>query len=157
MSIRGTEKADLGPLVVEARTGFVRQRFRVSHGPGSNMVDALFGSSRDEWVEMYAGPKGMELIQGLLPNLIIKWASHDWQGKAPADWQAFEIHVPSAVAVTDPKPSFLDVIPEGQSVGDSTRDQLCLLIAFGVKRAGGRAAVFREDGRREIFRPQLAG
>ena len=61
-----------------------------------NMADALFGSGRDESVEMYAGPKGREIIQRLFPSLVIEWASHDWQAKWPADWQAFEIHLPSA-------------------------------------------------------------
>src|SRR5262249_36908196 len=51
-----------------------------------------------------------------LTGIRCKWVSHDWQGKWPADWQAFEIHLPSAVAKTNPKPSFLDVIPGGRSV-----------------------------------------
>ena len=129
--------------------------FKMNPAEIPNMADALFGSGRDESVEMYAGSKGREIIQRLFPNLVIKWASHDWQGKWPADWQAFEIHLPSAVAKTNPKPSFLDVIPGGRSVKDSTRDQLCLLLALGVKRAGGRAAVLRQDGKCDIYVPQL--
>jgi hypothetical protein len=82
-------------------------------------------------------------------------ASHDWQGKWSADWQAFEIYLPSAVAKTNPKPSFLDVIPGGRTVKDSTRDQLCLLLALGVKRAGDRAAVLRQDGKCDIYVPQV--
>ena len=131
------------------------QGFKMNPAEIPNMADALFGSGRDESVEMYAGPKGREIIQRLFPNLVIKWASHDWQGKWPADWQAFEIHLPSAAEKTNPEPSFLDVIPGRQSVKDSTRDQICFLLALGVKRAGGRAAVLRQDGKCDIYVPQL--
>ena len=130
--------------------------FKTNPAEIPNMADALFGSGRDGSVEMYAGPKGQELIQGLFPNLIFKWASHDWQGKWPADWQAVEIHLPSAVTKMNSKPSFFDAIPEGRSIEDITRDQLCLLLALGVKRAGGRAAVLRQDGKCDLYVPRLA-
>jgi hypothetical protein len=51
----------------------------------------------------------------------------------------------------------LEVIPAGRTIDDGSPDQLALLLAFGVRRDGGRAAILRQnDGAVsvEIFTPR---
>ena len=56
--------------------------FKMNPAEIPNMADALFGSGRDESVEMYAGPKGREIIQRLFPNLVITVSGPVTTGRA---------------------------------------------------------------------------
>jgi hypothetical protein len=105
-----------------------------------NIVDAVFDPDHDRpgWVIMAANAKGCQHIENLFPHLRIRWRK---TGPAlPADWREFKINVPHVASRFGTRLP-LDVIPEGDSVDDSSPEQLAMLLAFGVKCDGGRAAV----------------
>src|SRR5205807_8722157 len=117
------------------------------------MVDAFFdGDQTDErrgWVVMLANAKGRELIEGLFPNVGIAWRPEDRSGANfnPPGFRAFEIHVPGLVEQLPETNLPLDVIPPGETINDASGDGCATLLALGVRRAGGRAAIIHHDGK----------
>jgi len=105
-----------------------------------NIVDAVFDPDHDQpgWVIMAANPKGCQHIENLFPHTRIRWRHAG--PELPADWREFKINVPTAASRFGARLP-LDVIGAGDSIDDSTPEQLAMLLAFGVRRDGGRAAV----------------
>jgi hypothetical protein len=67
-----------------------------------------------------------------------------------------KVNLPEVVSSTQTNLP-LEVIPAGRTIDDGSPDQLALLLAFGVRRDGGRAAILRQnDGAVsvEIFTPR---
>ncbi len=120
-----------------------------------NMVDAIFDGDHEMpgWVIMAANGKGRDLINGLFPQGHIEWR---FAPDFPAGWLGFKINLPDVASATETKLP-LDVIPAGRTIDNCEPDQLALILAFGVRRAGGRAAIVRRDNEAmeiEIFIPQ---
>jgi hypothetical protein len=139
-----------------------------------NMVDAIFDGDHEMpgWVLMCAGPRGRKLVNALFPDAHIEWSRR--KGFSPdfypiaQDWLGFKIHVPGVVSelgALGAKTNLpLDLIPAGQLIEDCTPEQAAMLLAFGVTRAGGSAAIVRRTvpddhtGRSiylQIFRSQM--
>jgi hypothetical protein len=109
-----------------------------------NMVDAVFdGDHRmPGWVGMFANTKGCGHVDDLFPEEHIEW--HELPPGLPDDWRGMRVNLTEAVSATKTNLP-LDVIQAGRTIDDSTPDQLALLLAFGVRRDGGRAAIIRRN------------
>jgi hypothetical protein len=139
------------------------KRLKVTDIP--NMLDAVFDGDQDMpgWVIMCASPKGRELVNALFPDAQIEWSkrrgiSSDFYEMAP-DWAGFKIHVPGVVAELPRTNLPLDLVQAAeQTVEDCTPEQLAMLLAVGVQRAGGCAAIVRHTKRSmrlEVFTPRM--
>jgi len=115
------------------------QAFTMKLGDLPNMVDAVFDGDRKShgWVLMFANAKGCNHVDALFPQVQIEW--HEVGPGFPANWRGVKVNLPEAVSSTQTNLP-LEVIPAGRTIDDSTPDQLALLLAFGVRRDGGRAA-----------------
>jgi hypothetical protein len=121
-----------------------------------NMVDAVFDGDRKRpgWVHMFANAEGCGHIDGLFPQARIEW--RELPPSLLADWRGMRVNLPEVVSATTTNLP-LEVIPAGRTIDDSTPDQLALLLAFGVRRDGGRAAILRQNNGTvsvEIFTPR---
>ena len=130
--------------------------FTMLLGDLPNMVDAIFDGDHKMpgRVLMFANAKGCGHIDGLFPQAHIEW--HELPPGLPADWRGMTVNLPAAVSATKTNLP-LEVIPAGRTIDDSTPDQLALLLAFGVRRDGGRAAILRQNNGAvsvEIFTPR---
>jgi len=121
-----------------------------------NMVDAVFDGDHKRlgWVHMFANAKGCDHVDGLFPQAHIEW--RELGPGLLADWRGMRVNLPEVVSTTTTNLP-LEVIPSGRTIDDSTPDQLALLLAFGVRRDGGRAAILRQNNGGvsvEIFIPR---
>ena len=122
-----------------------------------NMVDAIFDGDhkRFGWVHMFANVKGCNLVDALFPQACIEWRELPLPG-LPDDWCSMKVNLPEVVLTTTTNLP-LEVIPAERTIDDCTPDQLALLLAFGVRRDGGRAAILRKSNGAvsvEIFTPR---
>ena len=122
-----------------------------------NMVDAIFDGDQKRfgWVHMFANVKGCNHVDALFPQAQIAWRELPLPG-LPDDWRGMRVDLPEVVSSTTTNLP-LEVIPAGRTIDDSTPDQLALLLAFGVRRDGGRAAILRQNNGAvsvEIFTPR---
>ncbi|MGA2311633.1 MAG: hypothetical protein ABSF87_04585 [Xanthobacteraceae bacterium] len=130
--------------------------FTMKLGDLPNMVDAVFDGDQKMpgWVLMFANAKGCAHVDGLFPQAHIEWC--ELPPGLPADWRGMKVNLPEVVSATQTNLP-LEVIPAGRTIDDSNPDQLALLLAFGVRRDGGRAAILRHNNgavRVEIFAPR---
>jgi len=121
-----------------------------------SMVDAIFdGDQRmPGWVLMFGNAKGCAHVDGLFSEAHIEW--RELGPGFPADWFSMKVNLPEVVSATKTNLP-LEVIPAGRTIDDSNPDQLALLLAFGVRRDGGRAAILRQSNGAvsvEIFAPR---
>ena len=131
--------------------------FTMKLGDLPNMVDAIFDGDHKSpgWVHMFANAKGCNHVDALFPQACIEWRELPLPG-LPDDWRGMKVNLPEAVSMTTTNLP-LKVIPAGRTIDDSTPDQLALLLAFGVRRDGGRAAILRRSNGAvsvEIFAPR---
>jgi hypothetical protein len=122
-----------------------------------NMVDAVFDGDHKTpgWVLMFANAKGCDHVDGLFPQAHIDWRELGRPG-LPADWRGMKVNLPEVVSSTKTNLP-LEVIPAGRTIDDCNPDQLALLLAFGVRRDGGRAAILRQNNGAvsvDIFTPR---
>ena len=130
--------------------------FTMKLGDLPNMVDAIFDGDhkRFGWVLMFANAKGRDHVDGLFPQAHIAW--RELGPGFPADWRGMKVNLPEVVSSTITNLP-LEVIPAGRTIDDSNPDQLALLLAFGVRRDGGRAAILRQNNGAvsvELFTPR---
>ena len=130
--------------------------FTMKLGDLPNMVDAVFDGDREMpgWVLMFANAKGCGHVDGLFPQACIEWRELPLPG-LPDDWRGMKVNLPEAVSTTTTNLP-LEVIPAERTIGDCTPDQFALLLAFGVRRDGGRAAILRQNNGAvsvELFTP----
>jgi hypothetical protein len=132
----------LGVSVAQDDTG---KAFTMRLGDLPNMVDAVFDGHRKMpgWVHMFANAKGCNHVDGLFPEAHIEWRELPLPG-LPDDWRGMKVNLPEAVSTTTTNLP-LEVIPAERTIDDCSSDQLALLLAFGVRRDGGRAAILRQD------------
>ena len=130
--------------------------FTMKLGDLPNMVDAVFDGDQKMpgWVLMFANAKGCAQVDALFPQSRIEW----WQLPPgfPDGWHGMKVNLPEVVSATKTNLP-LEVIPAGRSIDDCSPDQLALLLAFGVRRDGGRAAILRQNTGAvsvEIFAPR---
>jgi hypothetical protein len=120
------------------------QAFTMKLGDLPNMVDAVFDGHHKMpgWVHMFANAKGCNHVDALFPQADIPW----WQlpPGLPGDWRGMKVNVPEVVSASTTNLP-LHVIPAGRTIDDCTPDQLALLLAFGVRRNGGRTAILRQN------------
>jgi len=118
--------------------------FTMKLGDLPNMVDAIFDGDHERpgWVHMFANAKGCAHVDGLFPEAHIEW--RELGPGFPADWHSMKVNLPEVVSTTTTNLP-LEVIPAGRTIHDSNPDQLALLLAFGVRRDGGRAAILRQN------------
>ena len=122
-----------------------------------NMVDAVFDGDhkRPGWVHMFANAKGSNHVDALFPQACIEWRELPLPG-LPDDWRSMKVNLPEVVSTTTTNLP-LEVIPAERTIDDCTPDQFALLLAFGVRRDGGRAAILRQSNGAvsvEIFTPR---
>jgi len=130
--------------------------FTMKLGDLPNMVDAIFDGDHERpgWVHMFANAKGCDHVDALFPQAHIEW--RELGPGFPADWFSMKVNLPEVVSATKTNLP-LEVIPAGRTIDDSNPDQLALLLAFGVRRDGGRAAILRQSNGAvsvEIFTPR---
>jgi hypothetical protein len=130
--------------------------FTMKLGDLPNMVDAVFDGDREMpgWVLMFANAKGCGHVDGLFPQACIEWRELPLPG-LPDDWRGMKVNLPEAVSTTTTNLP-LEVIPAERTIDDCTPDQFALLLAFGVRRDGGRAAILRQNNGAvsvELFTP----
>jgi hypothetical protein len=130
--------------------------FTIKWGDIPNMVDAVFDGDHKMpgWVLMFANTKGCGHVDGLFPEEHIAW--HKLPPGLPEDWRGMRVNLTEVVSATKTNLP-LEVIQAGRTIGDSSPDQLALLLAFGVRRDGGRAAIIRRNNGAEsveIFVPR---
>jgi hypothetical protein len=121
-----------------------------------NMVDAVFDGDHKVpgWVLMFANAKGCHHVDALFPQAHIDW--RELGPGLPADWRGMKVNLPEVVSATETNLP-LEVIPAGRTIDDCNPDQLALLLAFGVRRDGGRAAILRQNNGAvsvDIFTPR---
>jgi hypothetical protein len=87
---------------------------------------------------MFANATGCDHIDDLLPQVQIEW--HEVGPGFPANWRGVKVNLPEVVSSTQTNLP-LEVILTGRTIDDGSPDQLALLLAFGVRRDGGRAAI----------------
>jgi hypothetical protein len=131
--------------------------FTMKLGDLPNMVDAVFDGDHKSpgWVHMFANAKGCAHVDGLFPEAHIEWRELPLPG-LPDDWRGIKVNLPEAVSTTTTNLP-LEVIPAERTINDCTPDQFALLLAFGVRRDGGRAAILRQNNGAvsvEIFTPR---
>jgi hypothetical protein len=120
-----------------------------------NMVDAVFDPDYEMpgWVLMFANAKGRDHVEGLFPQAHIAWREAGPQ--FPDDWRGFKINLPNVVSATETKLP-LD-ITGSCNLDHATPAALAFLLAIGVKRQGGRAAIVdytKGAPRLEVFTPR---
>jgi hypothetical protein len=130
--------------------------FTMKLGDLPNMVDAVFDGDhkRPGWVHMFANTKGCDHVDALFPQTHIEW--RELGPGFPDGWRSMKVNLPEVIWATKTNLP-LEVIPAGRTIDDSTPDQLALLLAFGVRRDGGRAAILRQNNGAvsvEIFTPR---
>ncbi len=130
--------------------------FTMKLGDLPNMVDAIFDGDHERpgWVHMFANAKGCDHVDALFPQAHIEW--RELPPGLPADWFSMKVNLPEVVSATQTNLP-LEVIPAGRTIVDGSPDQLALLLAFGVRRDGGRAAILRQNNGTvsvEIFTPR---
>lgn len=115
--------------------------FTMRLGDLLNMVDTVFDGHHKMpgWVHMFANAKGCNHVDALFPQACIEWRELLPPG-LPDDWRGMQVNLPEAVSTTTTKLP-LEVISAGRTIDDCSPDQLALLLAFGVRRDGGRAAI----------------
>ena len=69
----------------------------------------------------------------------------------PADWRAFDINLPDAIAATETKLPL--EITGGADLDEANPDVLANMLASGVSQQGGRSAIYREDKGFNIYVP----
>jgi hypothetical protein len=115
------------------------------------MLDALFEGNHNYqpngWVIMDVNDKGRDYVNALFPGARIAWRAPS--DGLPADWHGFEINVPGVVNTMETKLPL--EIAEGVDLHEANPDVSAFLLAIGVVRQGGRAAIYR-NGSLEIFR-----
>ena len=118
--------------------------FTMKLGDLPNMVDAIFDGDhkRFGWVLMFTNAKGCDHVDGLFPEAHIKW--RELPPDLLNDWRGMQVNLPEAVSATKTNLP-LEVIKAGRTIDDCTPDQFALLLAFGVRRDGGRAAIIRRN------------
>jgi urease gamma subunit len=118
--------------------------FTMKLGDLPNMVDAVFDGHHKMpgWVHMFANAKGCDHVDGLFPEAHIEW--RELPPGLPNDWRGMQVNLPEAVSATTTHLP-LEVIPAGRTIDDCSPDQFALLLAFGVRRDGGRAAILRQN------------
>jgi hypothetical protein len=118
--------------------------FTIKWGDMPNMVDAVFDGDHKMpgWVLMFANTKGCGHVDGLFPEAHIEW--HELPTGLPDDWRGMRVNLTEVVSATKTNLP-LEVIQTERTIDDSTPDQLALLLAFGVRRDGGRAAVLSHN------------
>ena len=124
---------------------------RVTLSEVADMVDAIFIGNRDEhgWVTMWANAKGCGCINALFPQDEIEWYD-DRTPQVPCDWHNCELNVPEA-ALTMENRLPLEITMDAD-LDAATPDALAFLLACGVKRQGGRSAVYFDRAARvEIY------
>jgi len=145
---------------IPLETGPVRdatvKTFTMKLGDLPSMVDAVFDGDHKRlgWVHMFANAKGCDHIDGLLPQVQIEW--HEVGPGFPANWRGVKVNLPKVVRSTKTNLP-LEIIPAGRTIDDGSPDQLALLLAFGVRREGGRAAILRQNNGAvsvDIFTPR---
>jgi hypothetical protein len=120
-----------------------------------NMVDAIFDGDHDRpgWLHMFANANGRNQVDALFPQAHVEWHRLPFPG-FPDDWRGMQLNLTECVrTMTTNLP--LEVIPAGRTINSCTPDQLAMLLAFGVRRDGGRAAILRLNNgvvRVEIFK-----
>jgi hypothetical protein len=131
--------------------------FTIRWGDIPNMVDAVFDGDHKMpgWVLMFANTKGCGHVDALFPEAHIEW--HELPPGLPDDWRHMRVNLTEVVSATRTNLP-LEVIQAGRTIDDCTPDQLSLLLAFGVRRDGGRAAIIRRNNGAEsveIFIPRV--
>jgi hypothetical protein len=118
--------------------------FTIKWSDVPNMVDALFDADHKMpgWVLMFANTRGCGHVDDLFPEEHIAW--HELPPALPDDWRGMRVNLIEAVSATKTNLP-LEVIQAGRTIDDCTPDQLALLLAFGVRRDGGRAAIIRRN------------
>ena len=101
-----------------------------------SLVDAIFDGDdkMPGWVHMFANVKGCNHVDALFPQACIEWRELPLPG-LPDDWA--DMRVTSGSRLATQQTCRLKV-SAGRTIDDSTPDQLALLLAFGVRRDGGR-------------------
>ena len=124
--------------------GAKSKAFTMKLGDLPNMVDAVFDGDhkRPGWVQMLANAKGCDHIDDLFPQVQIEW--HEVGPGFPANWRGVKVNLPEVVSSTQTNLP-LEVIPTGRTIDNGSPDQLALLLAFGVRCDGGRAAILRQN------------
>jgi hypothetical protein len=109
-----------------------------------NMVDAVFDADHKMpgLVLMFANTGGCGHVDDLFPEEHIAW--HELPPGLPDDWRHMRVNLIEVVSATKTNLP-LEVIQAGRAIDDSTPDQLALLLAFGVRRDGGRAAILSQN------------
>ena len=110
-----------------------------------DMVDAIFDADHDKpgWLHMFANADGRNYVDALFPQACVEWEGLPFLG-LPDDWRGMQVDLTECVStMTTNLP--LEVIPAGYTIDDCTPDQLAMLLAVGVTRAGGRAATIRKN------------
>jgi hypothetical protein len=109
-----------------------------------NMVDTVFDADHKMpgWVLMFASAKGCGHVDDLFPEEHMEW--HELPPGLPDDWRHMRVNLPQAVSATKTTLP-LEVIQAGRTIDDCTPDQFALLLAFAVRRDGGRAAIIRRN------------
>ena len=130
--------------------------FTMKLGDLLSMVDAIFdGDHRmPGWVLMFGNAKGCAHVDGLFSEAHIEW--RELPPGLPNDWRGVKVNLPEVISARNTNLP-LEVIPAERTIDDCTSDQLALLLAFGVRRDGGRAAILRQNNgavRVEIFTPR---
>ena len=131
--------------------------FAMKLGDLPSMVDAVFDGHHKMpgWVHMFANAKGCNHVDALFPQACIEWCGPPPPG-LPDDWRGVQVNLPKAASTTTTKLP-LEVISAGLTIDDCSPDQLALLLAFGVRRDGCRAAILRQSNGAvsvELFIPQ---
>ena len=131
--------------------------FTMKLGDLPNLVDAIFDGDdkMPGWVHMFANVKGCNHVDALFPQACIEWRELPLPG-LPDDWCSMKVNLPEVVLTTTTNLP-LEVIPAERTIDDCTPDQLALLLAFGVRRDGGRAAILRQNNGAvsvELFTPR---
>lgn len=101
-----------------------------------------------------ASARGCGLVDGLIPGEQIVW--HELPPGLPDDWRYIRVNLTEVVSVTRTNLQ-LELIQAPRTIDDCTPDQLALLLAFGVRRDGGRVAIIRRNNGAEsleFFFPQ---
>lgn len=119
--------------------------FTMRLGDLLNMVDAEFDGHHKMpgWVHMFANAKGCNHVDALFPQACIEWRETPLPS-LPIDWHGMQVNLPEAVSSTTTI-LLLEVISAGRTTDDCSPDQLALLLAFGVRRDGGRAAILSQQ------------
>jgi hypothetical protein len=113
------------------------------------VADAFFigDPNRPGWICMAVNDKGRECVDALFPQAKIAW--RDAGDIVPTDWHGFDINLPDVVATMETKLP-LD-ITDGANLDSCTPDALAFLLAIGVKRQGGRGAIYSSKRGLEIY------